>query len=641
MRDLIQKEVRSLSILVITQLNCIPIGIQTFKIFLESIAYGQDAVIQSFRRKILLEYLNLQPISTSREENSTNAIDLIKTWSFTAQSNNEALFATVAAVLVLLLKSISHHIEFRAHGKNVCHLLLQKEQLKLFERGLSAQKSKDHLISSCLRLLTEIVSFDGGSSAKRVYRSKDTTFKRLGTFLGLRQDNKVATTSSRRKPSIRNLALRYLFANFRLQDHETKIGILGNGRILRSVFQDVREDSPLIIYEILHVIKDNVLMDEKMPRRVKGRIFTDQVLSCIATLYGYQTNSDPTRDEESTQKEESIPNLAHAFLLSICTRSEHGILIGEGLQHTGIEGEGDVVPKSQPSGSADSLYKLSSKPKAVKNHALASFLQTLRPYASDMQRDLILAIFRAAPELVSDYFHKKKSFSFDPKLTATWVGFAAFLLSTINLPIQEGIVHPEPHSLRQLSMFDIIESILPLPLSTKVISRCLSQNVALIKFFTMKILSAAFGKFAKVLKQFVSLGREADVDDETIWDKAAATLTEEFSQRCPDMSQVITVFRSCGPQDSVLQETSARLLSLYYQHLPQTALEQKFDASMALSAAFNDAVSTTRPLERSAMEPLVLEHLINVAKCSPDIRWWQKSGMCLRRCNCIQGTDAM
>ncbi|KAL8920022.1 MAG: hypothetical protein Q9208_006477 [Pyrenodesmia sp. 3 TL-2023] len=601
-------------------------SIHAFKAFLESITYGHDEALKSTRRGTLLEFLQLQPVSHSEDER-IYAFDLIKTWSF-AQSNNEALFSTIASVLALFLKAISHHIEFQKYGRNVCRLLLEKDHLKLFERGLSAQKSKDQLITATLRLLTEIVTFDGGSSAKRVYRAKDTTLKRIDTFLGLRNDVKAGPPNTRRKPSIRNITLRYFFAHLKLQDHGSKIEILGNGKLLRSVFQGIKEDSPSIIHEIFDHIEDDVLKDKKIPRRIKGRFLSDQSLGSIASLYGYLTNHDAIQDEGSIHKSESIPDRAHAFLLSVSTTPEYGLLIGGGALHTRTQGEEDENTQPQDLNGLGSLYKVASRPKAIKNHTLASFLQTLRPYAHDMQRSLTLAIFQAAPELVGDYFLRRKSFSFDPKLTATWVGLAALLLSTINLPFQ-GLEDPsEAHGMLPPSASDLLEGILPLPLSSKVVGRCLSQNVTLIRFFTVKILSAAFNKFAAVLEYFRFCERQARTERlEEIWKSATSSLVEDFTQRCPDMSHVITVFRSCSPQDIVLREATSRLLSLYYRHLPQTALEQKFDASMVLSAAISDAAVTARQPKSSALESMVLEHLIGVARCSPDIRWWQKPGM--------------
>ncbi|KAL8706027.1 MAG: hypothetical protein Q9201_000912 [Fulgogasparrea decipioides] len=598
-------------------------NIQVFKAFLEIVAYGEDAVIQSSKRAILLRYLESQSISNG-EARSIDSFDLVKTWSFAAHSNNERLFSAITAVLALLLKAISRHVEFRDIGRGLCNLLLHHEQLKVLERGLSAQKAKDHLISPCLRLLTEIVSFDGGYSASRTYRLKDVTFKRLDNFLSLRQDTKGFGFSSRRKASIRDNALRYLFANLRLQGHATKTEILGHGKLFRSMFEDIKEDSATIIQEHLTLMKDEVLQDMNIPRRIKGRLFSEQVLESIAMLYGYNIENDLTEEEKQSQAQ--ISELAHTFLLSACTTPAYGILLKQDHQQPGTEIEETNVESNDPAENYTNIGLLSKQPRKrmpIRNRTLASFLQTLRPHASILQRNLVLATFQAAPELVSDYFFRRRNFSFEPKLTATWIGFAAFLHATIDLPIEEQITNSRTNALLPPPISDLIGIILPLPLSAKNLSKCLNQSVPVIKFLAIKILSAAFEKFGKMLCRFRSaIGRGRGFG--RAWTLAASELAEEFNQQCPDMNHVIAVFRSCTPESMVLREASARLLSLYYQHLPQKALEQKFDVSLALSAALNDAISTARSSRKLDLEPLVLSHLLDISKCSPDIRWWHK-----------------
>ncbi|KAL8678966.1 MAG: hypothetical protein Q9186_004734 [Xanthomendoza sp. 1 TL-2023] len=596
--------------------------IHTFKVFLESIAYGDDAALQASRRDILLQYLKSQKTSIA----DTYASDLPQTWSFAAQSNNEGLYSAVTAVLALLLKTISNHLEFQETGRGLCDLLLEKDHLKLLERGLSAERTKEHVISPCLRLLTQIVSFDGGGSAKRVYRNKNVTFKRLDTFLSLRQDPKGLETKSRRKIPVRNVALQYLFANLRFQDHAIKTDILAHGRTLRSMFQDIKDDPPSIVQQLLRVMKDDILKDEKIPRRVKGRLFTDQVLSSVAALYKYVDNDKESISDENDREQQSISNLAHTFLLSLCTMREYGVLGPEG-QYPGAENEElstsvEDIRKYQETGP---LFKRKQKRAAANNRTLSSFLQMLRPYASSAQRDLTLATFQAAPELIADYFYKKRAFSFEPKLTATWTGFATFLLSTIQMPLPDRLINSKAFGLYPAPISDIIECILPLPLSAKVVSRCLNQNVIMIKFFAIKILTAAFDKFAQTLRCFQSISRNYPGPSVQVWDTAALELLQEFGQRCPDMNHVIMVFRSCSSKDTLLREASARLLSLYYQHLPQTALEQKFDASTALSTVFDEISMRAHQSVEPSLASMVLTHLLYVARCSPDMRWWQKS----------------
>ncbi|KAL8686150.1 MAG: hypothetical protein Q9218_007312, partial [Villophora microphyllina] len=233
----------------------------------------------------------------------------------------------------------------------------------------------------------------------------------------------------------------------------------------------------------------------------------------------------------------------------------------------------------------------------------------------ERQRDLVLAAFQAAPELIADYFHKKSTFSFEPKLTATWVGYAAFLLSTIQLPIGKQLVTWKGHGSILPPTSDLVESILPPPLTSKVLSRCLNQSVGVIKFFAVQILNAAFNKLAYVIHYFRQAGDDVRG---TRCASAASDVLNEFSQRCPDMNHVVILFKSCTANDTTLREASGRLLSLYYQHLPQKALEHKFDISVALSAFVNDVLSTSSQSKESGIQSLVFEHLLKIASCSPD-----------------------
>ncbi|KAL9601074.1 MAG: hypothetical protein Q9219_002783 [cf. Caloplaca sp. 3 TL-2023] len=548
-----------------------------------------------------------------------------ETWSFVTNSKKETLFASIAAVLALLLKTVSSCVELRGIGTSLCRLLLLDDQLKLIDRGLSAQKNKAYLICPCIQLLTELASFDGGSLAKRLYRSKDVTFKRLDLFLTLRPDAKGTESSSLKRPSIRGNALRFLLANLRLQDHVVKTEILANGRVLRSVFEDIKEDDPSTIREVLNIIDADILQDDKIPRRIKTRLFDDRTLGFIATLYNYEQDGTVAGDKDVDQDQTNVPALAHTFLLSICTSSRYGILVEQYGSPSGSKGESIYDPRDRDHQTNYTEFERLPVHKAVRNDTLASFLQTLRPYASQLQRQLVLAIFEAAPELIPDYFQRKKSFSFDPKLTATWIGLAAFLLSTIQLPLRQEQLNLGKSELFPSPITVIVESILPIQLSSKTLSRCLNQSPAVIKLLTIKILSAAFNKLARTLDLLQSSNQAIRGDSGKSGEVTTSAVIEEFSQRCPDMSPLITVFRSCTTNDDLLREASARLLSQYYQHLPSIALEQKFDVSAALSTGLDVTTIDADMPKGAGLESLVLWHLLNVARCSPDIRWWQKA----------------
>lgn len=601
-------------------------NVQQFKAFLDPIAYGDDHEVQSARRKILLEYLQSQAGRQS-ESDTLYLSDLIQSWSFAAQTNNENLFSTIAAVLALFLKTTSSSLEFRDFGNNLCRNLLEEDQLKLFDRGLSANKVKEHVISPCLRLLTEIVSYDGGTAAKMVWRCREITFKRLDAFLSMRKDYLDTSNDAKRKPSVRNNALRYLFVNLRLQAPTAKAGLLtlSQGKVARSVFQDLKQDPPSILIELLGIFRKEVLSDDELPKHIKVALFREGTLLRIASLYNYR---DPDVVPESGP---TVQQATHSFLLHICTSPTAGI--HEDPQNIPPQ-RGDIAdPTVQTNGNhlmEGTLLPGNARPAWVKTNTVASFLQGLRPHANLLEKDLILAAFQASPNLLADYFQKKRTFTYEPKLSATWVGYSMFLISTIRLPISDTYlgVQRGAQVAGTAALGAMIESIFPSPLTQKSLTKCLNQSVALITFFALKLLIAAFEKLRNLLNKLQHLGAEQHGSSP---ESTSSRLRASFFTRCPEIRHVIASFRSC-PKDSALQrEAYTRLLAFYYRVIPQSALQEKFDVSIPLSEALMEYghMSTAN----TSTQKLELEHLLEIANFSPDMHWWHKSGMLLKKSN--------
>lgn len=599
--------------------------VKNFKTFLDSIAFGEDENDRSAKLNLLFRYLQLQKLSKV-EDNSKCLASVVQSWGFATQSNSEGLFSAIATILALFLKVTSSHVQFREYGNDLCNTLLQEDQIKLFSRGLNTNKPKDHVLSPCLRLLTEIVIYDGGAAAKCLYSYRDVIFKRLENFLTMRNGSKTKMPDGHPRQSIRTNALRFLFANLKLQDRITKAAILSQARVFRAVFQDIELDSPIVISEILNALKQDVLLDPTVSKITKNRLFTDWALNRIASLYGFHEPVDSSEHESV-----NVQDLAHSFLLHLCTTADHGILIvpHEDQSHDSIDLEGENSPLD--SGAAIAVQKY-QKTRLVKNTVLASFLQGLRPYANVLQSELSVAIFRAAEELLADYFIKKRSFLFEPKLTATWIGYSMFLLSTIQLPISES--HFIGRDQRPLfpppAVYLIIESILPQPLTQKSLTRCLNQSINLITFLAVRILIAALRKLAKSL-EFLRCGAQNDAKNNgDLWRQTYSELILEFCKRCPNVKHVITVFRRCPKDSQLMMEAITHLLAMYFKVLPQSTLEEKFDISYAISDALqNDSETKRAHLKHTNFHGLCFLNLLEIAHYLPDMRWWYKSGALL------------
>ena len=569
---------------------------------------------------MLLEYLRSRPPSDN-EADSTYLTDIIKTWQFSAQSNVENLFSSVAVVLALLLKSIASLIEFREWGNHLCRTLLHDDQVKLFDRGLSVNKAKEYVVAPCLRLLTEIVSFDGGHATRSLFRHREITFKRLEIFLGIRKNAQGDEPKSRKGLSLRECALRYLHANLRLQSPTAKMYILAQGKIIRAWLEDIAEDPPDTVLGLLEVLKEDVATGSAISIVAKCRFFNEWVLGRLATLYSYKEASGVSKGHRSVQK------TVQEFLILICTSPGYGVLDPHNGGHPDVSrsridmyavGTQDLFRSNKTYGDDQTI---------IGNGKLSSFLQTLRPHANVAQSNLVTAVFRKAPELVSDYFLRRKAFSFDPKATATWVGYSAFLLATVQIPLPESL-RPKSVTDAVPSLYDkIIESIIPHPLTKKVMTRCLNQSSDLVKFLATRILTAAFEKFARLLRICREMQACAiEKDCAAAWSQSTSNLTDEFCERIPDIESVISQFRSCPKDNVMLLECLTRLLSLFYDVLPQTALEQKFDISVAFLAALDSQDSHARGHGENGMLLLELEHLLTIAHRSPTMQWFHKPG---------------
>lgn len=544
-------------------------------------------------------------------------------------------------MLALFLKIVSTQLEFRDFGSALCKWLLQKDQLRLFNRAFTATKTKEHLISPCIRLLTEIVSFDGGANAKILFARRDTTLKRLETWLSARKtralpdenDNETETLTQeeRRKPSLRRNAQRYLIANFKVQSNSAKEELIGNNALIRAFLEDIRKDASDVIIQTIQVL-DRIVGDTSLPRNAKSRLLNRHNLERLVTLYGYEKEVDVASVEGDNNP--SVVQEVHQFLLNICTKTDMGVLLFEtGWYPTGSNPE--VLPTnndddSVPLGLDSPLFIEKYQTNVpIRNGNLSALAHVLRAESDTLQMQLLLKIFRVAPELVYDFFSKKTMFISDPKPNSpTWLGESAFLFSIIQLPVPANCGWKEGSPLIPPPCFIAIESILPRPLTQKIMTRCLNQNTEIVTIFAIRILTLALRKLHTVIKLFQSTGEATNNrQSRVLWTQATFKLTELFCQRFPRMRDITNLFRSTSKNDVQQQTALLELIATLYEVLPTVALEETFDITLTLV----DVLGRLNEHGISAQEKdsllASLEYLLVIARQSTTLRWWKKPGM--------------
>lgn len=571
---------------------------------------------------ILKEYLESQ--KPAEDDDTTNYLgDLVKTWSLASELNHDSLLSAVPAVFALLLKTISNILDLTEYGLRLGRMLLQKPQQELISRCLTASKTKEFIISPALRLLREIITFDGGILAKQVFRTRDETFKSLARNLRLKYAGDEA--EDRRKPSVRTNALRLVLSSLKFLPMEGKRDLLNQREVVAALTRDIKDDPPFMVREILEILRTCVLQDETLPRDAKTKIVNANSLGRIAMLYRYHQFDDELTADRTIK---SVDTVAHEFLLLACTSPDIGILNRQaGFYPRGINPEEipDVSSEQKVIDlGLDGIEWMDqfTDDVPVRNTILSDFLQDLRPWSSIKQSELLLSILRSAPELVASYFIRKKDFSFEPKLTATWIGYSAFIFSSLQLPIPKYFGNHEKYARLPPPTAIVLENLLPKALTQKVLTRCLSHANNIINFFVIRLLCIVLRKLRDILKMY----HEADAGSSSMWAKAAEKLTAQFCQRCPAVKDVISSFRNIPNTDLMQREASTTLLVLYYEVIPRVALDVKFDVSGIIAEVLLTMDETTKTPQDRVLRSMELENLFQFAHFSPGMRWFTKAG---------------
>ncbi|KAK4126128.1 hypothetical protein N657DRAFT_592250 [Parathielavia appendiculata] len=585
-------------------------GLQSFKLFLDQLL-NQDSK-DADRPRILRDYLQ----STKPADNDENPVylpDIMQTWSYGTQINNENIMSAVPVVLALLLKLLSQSLESVPFGLGICRTLLQKRQQELIARNLSADKGKSFIISPTLRMLTEAVIFDGGAIAKPLFRARASMLKSLARNMGLVHRGDEAEDTKR--PSARTNAVLFFLSALKFLHPEAKKELLSQRDIVAALTRDVKQDPPYLVKELLEGLRAHVLLDDKLPREAKACLLNASTLTRLSALYQYRLDT-PADDEPS------IADIAHEFLMAACTSPGCGLLRQDSGFYPRELDPNVPVPTAVVDEWGLEVIVWMNKFRTetpVRNHALSNFLPNLRPWSSLKQSELMISIFKAAPELVAHYFLNNKSFTFEPKLSATWTGYAAFLFHTVTLPIPDHFCRgpnfpalPPPTSI-------VVDNILPPPLNPKALSRSLASKSNMISFFATRILVVALEKLDAALK----MHRDPSHAHKTAWAEAARRLVDEFRQRCPGLTEMINAYRSVPEGDILHREAASRLLRLCYEVLPQHALMAKFDVSPFLETSLSRL--SRQELEDpkdSALSVKELENLLSIAGYSPGMRWF-------------------
>ncbi|KAJ6444252.1 ribosome biogenesis protein Urb1 [Purpureocillium lavendulum] len=590
-------------------------GLQSFKKLLDEALSGDGD--RKAKLAILQQYLEIvRPRDAADNDEAIFLGDIMEMWSFAAQVNDDGVMSSVAVVLALLLQALSESLHLVPHGLGVCRTLLQERQLKSLSRNLSAEKGKGFIISPTLRLLREAVCLDGGAYARRIVRERSYTFTSLGRNLEIGNSGEGQEDS--RRASVRTNAVRFFLSCLKYLHPEGRKELLSQRELISHLTYMIKADPPYLVSEILDTLKAHVLADTKIPREVKLKSFNTKTLVRFLALYSY---SSPTADPDDKS---AVIEKAHEFLMYICTTPSAGVL----YPYKGLYPKESDEETSSRSGKGGQV-RVNGDPwegrfrdgTPVFNFVLSEFAAKLRPWSSLKHSELLVAMFSAAPELIADYFYNNRSFTFEPKLSMTWIGYAAFLFSTMTLPLPSAFGDPIRYATLPPPTSVLLDNIIPPAINEKVLIRCLSPKSHLTAFFATRILVAALEKLnaaVGMLEGSSSRGRSP------VWSAAARRLVDAFCQRIPDMKEVVRCYKSIPSENALHKTLASRLLRLYYEVIPRVALAANFDVSPLFVDILKAIYQDNFDEGSKTLATMELENLVSIASYSPGMRWFSK-----------------
>lgn len=594
-------------------------GLQSFKVFLDGLLSENGA--DDEKVQILRNYLE----SAKRQENEFEATclpDIMETWSYAAHANNDNIMSAVAVTLDLLIKFISKRLDLTALGLSIGRTLLQSRQQELIARNLSADKGKEFIFSPTLRLLRELICLDGGTLAKPMFRGQSLTFKSLARNMGIKHLG--VGLEDLKRPSARTNAIRFFLSALKFLPTEGKAELLSQRELPPALTKSLLDDPPYLIFEILETLRNHVVKDSKLAGYSKSKLLNSLTLGRLASLYQYK-HDGATMEGSGTTVEEAV----HAFLILACTSSSAGVLRPQsGFYPRNVDPDAALLPSADDEvepGLESIIWMNRFKDDVpVRNSILADFTQSssLRPWSSQRHSDLLVTVFQAAPELVAHYFINKRSFTFEPKLSATWIGYSAFLFKTIESPLPDYFGHKNGYAPLPPPTSIIIDNIIPLPMDQKILVKCLTQKVELVSFVAVRLLVMAIQKLQAALKMHAEA---AKAQSKPLWDDSARKLVDAFCQRAPGIKEVIACYREVGDSDLLQREAASKLLRLYYEVIPQVALMAKFDVSSPLISAIQRLGEAEESPEDRALRLVELENLLAISGYSPGMRWFSKT----------------
>ncbi|KAJ7590818.1 ribosome 60S biogenesis N-terminal-domain-containing protein [Mycena floridula] len=513
-------------------------------------------------------------------QKSPAAQDIFGVWEIAGQGQT-VLLSLIVTVLSSVLNLLSNHYTFHAFGYPIIKSLLSPQWLRKLNSYLGG--SHNDLILATLKLFNSMSSFASGRERKHVLQSFGWEIKSLPRLLNMRRKKVDDALDPLTRPDIRTLYVLFLLSFVDTgSTAQVKLTFLEQHRDkFIALFKGIAADPYSVARKILETCWAGIWSDSKIKRTIKLGLFNEITIAQIGKLY---ERADPEDDED-----DHIPaDLAHHFLLAICTRPGTGICFQDRGWYPRVPSVDEVVEDKEVEGPQSKFGKLHNK-------ILANVLKSLKANEDLRQQELALRIMTACPELVAGYW-TAVALTLEPRLSSKWLANISLFGLIISLPVPKSslflpdkdqpLYNPSPPPVTA-----IMENILPSVNMKSNLSKGIQASQGLVQHCTALALVKCLIKYHQVVSLFrsVSVVLEENQEDGQ-WSTRVRELEREMRKRVPEF-QVIIAFsqrkedvKAPNPsRTALLAEVANRLLWLYHCCLPEAVAEARFDVGKVLN----------------------------------------------------------
>lgn len=352
------------------------------------------------------------------------------------------------------------------------------------------------LIMATLRLLLAMTSFAGAKFARPIFDAMGWSMKSLPRLATKRRrahvkqrDRKAAMGKPNAqvtldRPDIRTLWVLFLLSFLRTPSGGStapalRIAALGLGKdYYPAILKGLGQDPAPVVAHILLGLHDGILSDEasaKLPRSSIVSLFNEWGCKELVSLYEREHDR---LQLTATQDSHSIADVAHHFLLALCTHPGRGVCYADNGwygRQTPDEGETD-------GGGAHAQQRPS-----IHNKILYGVLRSLSPSRSPKQAELALRILGASSELVGLYLLMPSHMEPKPA-SVSWLSSATFIGRVLSLPLPAFRGKDDQWMSSPPPLTSCVDAIFPASLGRNALARGISHSDRLARYACLNLL---------------------------------------------------------------------------------------------------------------------------------------------------------